>query len=63
MSTKEKVREKVSKKNVTAVAFLNDSEKPIKSEIINAFKSKNADYILWSERNSDENISKLKKVA
>lgn len=57
------VREKVSKKNVTAVAFLNDSEKPIKSDILNAFKTKNADYILWSERNSDENIYKLRKVA
>jgi hypothetical protein len=57
------IREKISKKNVTAIAFLNDSEKPIKNDIINAFKSKNADYILWSERNNDENIEKLKPAA
>jgi hypothetical protein len=57
------VREKISKKNVTAVAFLNDSEKPINPDIINAFKSKSADYILWSERNTDESLRKLKNVA
>ena len=57
------IREKISKKHVTAVAFLNDSEKPIKSDILNAFNSKNADFILWSERNNVENIEKLKKVA
>ena len=57
------IREKISKKNVSAVAFLNDSEKPIKSDILNAFKSKNAAYILWSERNNEDNIIKLKAVA
>ena len=57
------IREKISKKNVSAIAILNDSEKPIKSDILNAFKSKNADYILWSERNNEENVSKLQKVA
>ncbi len=57
------IREKISKKKVSAVAFLNDSEKPINDEILNAFKTKNADYILWSERNSDENVIKLRPLA
>lgn len=54
------VREKISKKNVTAIAVLNDEEKPIKGEFLDALKSKKANYIIWSERNSEENISKLK---
>lgn len=57
------IREKVSKKNVTAIAIINDSEKPIKDDMLNAFKFKNANVILWSERNSSENLSKLKEVA
>ncbi len=54
------VREKVSKKNVTAIAIINDEEKSIKREYLEALKSKNANYIIWSERNSEENIIKLK---
>lgn len=53
------VREKVSKKNVTAIAVLNDEEKPIKPEYLEALHSKGANYIIWSERNSDDNINKL----
>lgn len=54
------VREKVSKKNVTAIAVINDEEKPIRSEFLEALKAKNASYIIWSERHSEENIIKLK---
>jgi hypothetical protein len=54
------VREKVSKKNVTAIAIINDDEKPIKGEFLEALKNKQANYIIWSERNSEENIIKLK---
>jgi len=50
------VREKTTKKTVKAVAIINDTDKEIKSEYLDALKSKNADYILWSERNSDKNI-------
>jgi len=54
------VREKVSKKNVTAIAVLNDEEKPIKQEYLEALNSKGANYIIWSERNSATNLIKLK---
>lgn len=54
------VREKVSKKNVTAIAIINDDEKPIKGEFLEALKNKQANYIIWSERNSEENTTKLK---
>jgi hypothetical protein len=48
------VREKITKKNVTAIAIINDFEKEIKTEFLDALKSKNADYILWSERDSEK---------
>lgn len=54
------VREKISKKNVTAIAVINDEEKPIRGEFLDALKAKNASYIIWSERHSEQNIAKLK---
>jgi len=54
------VREKVSKKNVTAIAIINDEEKQIKGEFLEALKAKNANFIIWSERHNDDNIAKLK---
>jgi hypothetical protein len=37
---------------LNAVAIINNIEKDIKPEFSDALKSKNADYILWSERES-----------
>lgn len=54
------IREKVSKKNVTAIAVINDEEKPVKGEFLEALKAKKANYIIWSERYNEENIAKLK---
>lgn len=54
------VREKISKKNVTAIAVLNDEEKPIKEEYLDALNSKKANYIVWSERFNEESLTKLK---
>ncbi len=54
------VRERVSKKSVIAIAIINDDEKPIRGEFLEALKNKQANYIIWSERNSEENIIKLK---
>lgn len=48
------VREKTTKKKVNAVAIINNIEKEIKTEFLDALKSKNADYILWSERESQQ---------
>jgi hypothetical protein len=53
------VRERVSKKNVIAIAVLNDEEKPIKPEYLEALNSKKANYIIWSERFNIDNNSKL----
>lgn len=54
------VREKVSKKKVTAIAILNDEEKPIKGEYLDALNAKNANYIIWSDRFSEDNLNKLR---
>lgn len=54
------VRERLSRKKVKAVAILNDTEKGIKGEFIDALKSKNADYFFWSERKHPDSIAKLK---
>jgi len=46
------------KKEMKAIAIINNIDRNIKSEYIDALKSKNADIILWSERN-EEKIWKL----
>jgi len=48
------VREKTTKKEVNAIAIINNIDKEIKTEFLDALKAKKADYILWSERESDE---------
>jgi hypothetical protein len=55
------VREKSTKKVVRAIAIINDEEKGVKNEFLDALKSKNASYILWSER--DTKVSKELLVA
>lgn len=49
------VREKITKKEVKAIAFINDFEKEVKNEFLDALVSKKADYVLWSERHLDKN--------
>jgi len=57
------VREKTSGKELLSLAVINDIEKEIKPEFINALQSKNTDIIFWSERNKPENIQKLHMAA
>lgn len=52
-------REKVTRKEFKAIAIINDSDKAVKAEYIDALKSKHADFILWSEKRNPENIKKL----
>lgn len=52
-------REKITGKTITGLAIVNDSQRPIKSELLDAIKSKNADFILWSEKEKQENKEKL----
>ena len=49
------VREKLTKKNINAIAIINDLDKEIKTEFLEALKTKNANYILWSERDLEKN--------
>lgn len=53
------VREKVSGKSITGLAVINDVVHPIKPELLDAIKSKNAGFILWSEKDKPENKEKL----
>lgn len=53
------VREKSARKEVKAVAIINDIDKEIKEEYLEALKSKNAEYILWSERREEKNKNLL----
>lgn len=50
------VREKTTKKEVKAIAIINDIEKKVKTEFLDALKAKNANYILWSERETEKNL-------
>jgi len=56
-------RKQVSKKDVSAIAIVNNEKRSVKPEYLEALKIKKADYILWTERKSDENIDKLKEAA
>lgn len=54
------VREKTSGKEMLSLAVVNDIEKDIKPEYINALKSRNTDILFWSERSKPENLQKLR---
>ena len=57
------VRERISGKEVIGLAIINNEEKIVPDEYLDALKSKNADFILWTERHTPENINKLKIAA
>lgn len=57
------IRKKASRKNMSAFAIINDEKKNVKKEYLEAIRIKKADYILWSERDSEENRYKLKEAA
>lgn len=54
-----RVREKLSQKNVVGLAVINNEDKEIKHEYLDALTSKGADYILWSDRFKKDNRQKL----
>ena len=54
------VREKTSGKEMLSLAVINDIEKDIKPEYINALKSRNTDILFWSERSKPESLQKLR---
>ena len=56
------VREKITKKEVNAIAIINDINKDIKLEFLEALESKHAKYILWSEKDEEKNIELLQSA-
>lgn len=53
------VREAVTQKEVLGLAIINNEEREVRTEYLEALTSKGADYILWSERFKKENLSKI----
>jgi hypothetical protein len=53
------VRERQSAKKVIGFAIINNLEREVKSEYLDALQSKGAEYILWTERKNPDNIKKL----
>lgn len=52
-------REKVSGKELKGLAIVNNLDKEIKQEYLDALESKGAEYILWEERHQPEMSKKL----
>jgi hypothetical protein len=57
------VREKLTNKQVIGLAIINNEEKEIQQEYLEALRNTNADYILWTQRYTPENIAKIKLAA
>ncbi len=53
------LREKVSGKTLEGIAIINDTDRELKQDYIDALKSKGAIPLLWSERNQPEERVKL----
>lgn len=57
------VREKITKKSIVGLALINNQDKEIQSDFLEALKSQNADFILWSDRHSPDSVNKLRDAA
>ena len=53
------VREKQTGKKIIGLAIINNEDREVKSEYLEALQNKGAEFILWTERNKPENIKKL----
>jgi len=58
-----KVREQQTEKQIIGLAIINDIDREVSEEYLSALDNKGAQYILWSQRHTPENISKIKLVA
>ena len=54
------VREKQTEKKVIGLAVINNEDREIKDEYLEALRNKRAEFILWKDRNKLENTRKLK---
>lgn len=55
-----KVREQQTQKDIIGLAVINDIDREVSDEYLSALDNKGAQYILWSQRHSPENINKIK---
>lgn len=53
------MREKQTGKKVIGLAVINNEDREVKGEYLEALQNKGAEFILWTERNKPENIKKL----
>lgn len=58
-----KVREQQTQKEIIGLAVINDIEREVSDEYLSALDNKGAQYILWSNRHTQENIKKIKLIA
>lgn len=58
-----KVREQQTQKEIIGLAVINDIDREVSDEYLSALDNKGAQYIIWSQRHTPENISKLNLVA
>jgi len=54
------VREKQTEKKVIGLAVINNEDREVKDEYLEALQNKGAEFILWTDRNKPENVKKLK---
>ncbi|MCP4550756.1 MAG: DUF1828 domain-containing protein [Bacteroidetes bacterium] len=58
-----KVREQQTQKDIIGLAVINDIDREVSEEYLSALDNKGAQYILWSQRHTPENINKIKLIA
>jgi len=54
-----KIREQQTSKSIVGLAVINDVDRDIQPEFLEALKHEGAEYILWSKRHDQENVKKL----
>ncbi len=52
-------RQRVTQKELISLAVINNEEKEVKDEYLEALRSKGSDYILWTDRHKPENLKKI----
>jgi hypothetical protein len=58
-----KVRERQTEKKVVGLAIINDIDRSVNAEYLDALDKYGAQHILWSDRKKSDNIKKLKEAS
>jgi len=56
-------RQKITQKQLVSLAIINNDERQIRKDYLDALAAKGSDYVLWTDRHKAENISKIKNIA